>query len=150
MRVVATLLLLLASATCPHAATSLRVAILDDDLPGREPSLVAHVRHSLQRGGYTVATLKAIQLANASVLARDRYDVLMLLHCRSFPGRASRNVEAFLQAGGHLVLVGGFAYSRPVARVRGAWRDRAEFDAALHEVRYGTPLFQPDALDPAV
>ena len=87
MRVTSALLLLLAFVASAHAATPFRVAILDDDLPGLELSLVAHIRHSLQRDGYTAATLNAIQLADASVLARDRYDVLMLLHSPSFPVR---------------------------------------------------------------
>ncbi len=149
MRVTSALLLLLAFVASAHAATPFRVAILDDDLPGLELSLVAHIRHSLQRDGYTAATLNAIQLADASVLARDRYDVLMLLHSPSFPVRASRNVEAFLQAGGHLVLLGGFAYSRPVARVHGAWTGRVEFDAVLRRVPKGVPLFHSNPLDPA-
>jgi hypothetical protein len=146
MRVAASVWLLLSFADCAQAATPLRVAVLDDDLPGLEPSLVTHIGDALKHGGHTFATLNASQLADASVLARNRYDALILSHSPSFPGWASRNVETFLQAGGHLVLLGGFAYSRPVARVRGAWRDRAEFDRMLREISNKVPLFGSKAI----
>jgi hypothetical protein len=45
------------------------------------------------------------------------------------------------------VLFGGFAYSRPVARVRGVWQDRPVFEAALLEVPNALTQFSFDTPD---
>ncbi|NCP30600.1 MAG: hypothetical protein GW867_11330 [Armatimonadetes bacterium] len=138
----------LALAACAEAAP-LRIAVLNDDLPGLDPALVGDVGQVVERGGHVVTPLTAEQLADSDTLSRQRQEVLVLSHSPSFPGRARANVEAFLQAGGNLVLLGGFAYSRPVARVRGAWQDRAGFEAALRDLPNVTTLFSFDTPDSA-
>jgi hypothetical protein len=53
-------------------------------------------------------------------------------------------VTRFLQAGGHLVLLGGQAFATPVCRVDGLWRDRAAFAGLLNAAPVATPLFPFD------
>ena len=72
----------------------------------------------------------------------------MLAYSPSFPGQARANVQRFLEAGGHLVLLGGFAYSAPVCKLRGQWRDRVAFDRLLAEMPAAQTLssFEGNAL----
>jgi hypothetical protein len=133
------LLPLLTIAACTRAAP-LRVAVLSDDLPGLDQALVAHLSQTSAAAGHAVLPLAAAQLAEPTALGRSQVDVLVLASSPVFPGPARSNVEAFLQAGGNLVLLGGPAYSRPVARVQGAWRDRAGFEAALRGIPNALPL----------
>jgi hypothetical protein len=148
MRSLTNLLPLFAIAACAQAAP-LRVAILSDAVPGLDPALVSHLRRAVEGAGHAVAPLTAAQLADPAALGRAHVDVLVLSCSPSFPGPARDNVEAFLQAGGNLVLLGGFAYSRPVARAGGALVDRAGFEVALRALPNAQTLFGFAALDPA-
>lgn len=126
-------LLLLTTAVLPAgpAPRPLRVAVLSDDLPGLDPALVTHLREQIAATGATVSLLTAAELADPQRLDRSRVDVLVLAHSPVFPGLARAAVQRFLQAGGHLVLLGGFAYMTPVCRLRGQWRDRAAGERLL-------------------
>ncbi len=128
-------------------AAPLRVAVLVDDLPGLEPALTAHLRQVVAGGGHTVTALSAAELAKPTAFARARFEVLVLSHSPAFPGQAAGNVEAFLRAGGHLALLGGFAYAQPMARVQGVWRERAGFEQALSAVPNAVTQFGFDPLN---
>jgi hypothetical protein len=116
------------------APAALRVAVLSDDLPGLDRALVEHVRGQVAATGAAVTLLSGPQLADPAVFDRTRQDVLILTHSPVFPGAARDNMQRFLEAGGHLVLMGGFAYERPMCRVQGAWRDQAAFARLLAEL----------------
>ena len=148
MRVPTSLLPLLFVATWAQAAP-LRVAVLSDALPGLDPALVTQLCQAIAGAGHTVMPLTATQLADPAALGRGQVDVLVLAHSPSFPGPASGTVEAFLQAGGNLVLLGGYAYARPVARVRGEWVERARLEAALRTIPNAMTLLGSATLDPA-
>jgi len=130
----------------PHALRAqapapLRVAVLDDDIPGLDRALAEFLAAELSAAGVTVTHLTAAELADAQVFGRDTQDVLLLANSPLFPGQARANVTRFLEAGGHLVLLGGHAYSTPVCRARGEWRDREGFVELLRAIPTATPLF---------
>ena len=148
MRTVACLLPVLVMAACVQAA-GLRVAVFSDVVPDSDPALVSHLSTALARAGHEVTSFTAAQLADPAALEHGRIDVLVLPHSPSFPGTARTQVESFLQAGGNLVLLGGFAYSRPVVQIRGAWAARADFEAALRTVPSALTLLGFAGFDPA-
>lgn len=117
--------------TAAQSAAPLRVAILDDDIPGLDRQRVERVTDALTAAGADVSAITADQLANPAAFSRSTADVLVLSDSPLFPGRARANVTSFLQAGGHLVLLGGRAYATPLCRVNGQWLDRAQFARAL-------------------
>ncbi|MBM3472833.1 MAG: hypothetical protein FJX75_06150 [Armatimonadetes bacterium] len=130
--------------TALQAAGQLGVAILEDDIPGLDHALVERARSALAARGDAATCLTAEQLADERVFARGTQDVLVLTNSPAFPGRARGNVTRFLEAGGHLVLLGGKAYERPMCRVRGQWRDRGGFETLMRETPTATMLFSFD------
>lgn len=114
-----------------RCATPLRVAILDDDMPGLDTQRVACITDTLTAAGAEVSTITSEQLSDPTTFSRSTHDVLVLSDSPLFPGQARGNVTAFLQAGGHLVLLGGRAYATPLCKVNGQWCDRAQFAHVL-------------------
>lgn len=134
-------LTLLGAAVAAEAPLTLRVAILSDDLPGSAPALVERLQRQIGATGAPVSLLSAPELADPALFDRSRQDVLVLPSSPAFPGAARANVQRFLEAGGHLVLLGGHAYSAPVCKVRGQWRGLAAFDQLLAEIPATQTLF---------
>ncbi len=138
---------LLTVATQPAAAQGparLRIAILDDDLPGLDRVLVGRVQKELTSAGATVTRLTADQLADPKAFSRETQDGLVLTDSPSFPGLACANVQRFLEAGEDLILLGGKAYANPVCRAGGRWCDRTAFAKLLEAVPTKTPLLSFD------
>src|SRR5574342_136704 len=83
------------------AGTQGNVAIFKDDIPvSGAASSPDHLEAILQDAGFSVAALSSEQLARASDLNYDRFDVLVLPYGASFPVNAAANFRKFLQAGG--------------------------------------------------
>ena len=132
---------------CAQDLSSLRVAILDDDIPGLDRELVGLIAASITSHGARVTRLDADSLASDERFDRETHDALILTNSPRFPGKAAANVERFLQSGGHLVLLGGHAYSDPVCRVRGEWTNRDGYAGALAETPTEASLFSFDQGD---
>ncbi len=132
---------------CAQDLSSLRVAILDDDIPGLDRELVGLIAASITSHGARVTRLDADSLASDERFDRETHDALILTNSPRFPRKAAANVERFLQSGGHLVLLGGHAYSDPVCRVRGEWTNRDGYAGALAETPTEASLFSFDQGD---
>jgi hypothetical protein len=141
------LMVVLVQPLAAQGGISLRVAILDDDIPGLNRPLVERIHRELSAAGATVTRVPAEGLADAATFGRETQDVLVLTNSPRFPGRARANVTRFLEVGGHVVLLGGRAFSDPVCRVRGEWRDHAGFADLLRSVPCAAPLFSFDGGD---
>lgn len=133
--------LLAGAARAQETPSSLRVAILTQDMPGADPGLASSLHEALVEAAFSVAMLPAAQLADPDIFSRARYDALIIPHSPHFPGQARENLTRFLQAGGHLVLLGGHAFSAPLCRIQDQWRDRAAFEKLLAERPVTTSLF---------
>ena len=101
---------------CPFlpSAANPRAAILDAQVPlgtnrwgcASDPA----VFEEALRDGWNVRRLSAEELADASVLSRAHFDLLILPCGSYFPPAATNSLVAFLKAGGNLFTTGGYAF----------------------------------------
>lgn len=93
-----------------------RVAIFNDEVPMPEgtassPERLAQV---LRQAGFGVTFLDFDLLTNTSVLDRDNFDLFIQPYGCSFP--LGTPLYSFLEAGGHLVTLGGQAFTNALVR----------------------------------
>jgi len=81
---------------------------------------------ALREVGMEVQLLDPAALADPQSFSRERFDVLVLVDCRSVPGPGLENLLAFLRAGGHLIAFGGPPFRELLWPWRGEWRSTAE------------------------
>ncbi|MBN1343107.1 MAG: hypothetical protein JXQ73_10530 [Phycisphaerae bacterium] len=111
-----------------------RVALLSDGIAGLDRSLVGEIARRLQQATFATALLRCEELADGKTFSRGRFDVLILCHSPAFPMIARENLVRFLEQGGHLVLMGGRAFSTPVIRYGSRWCTWAEAAESLSSV----------------
>ncbi|HEX2971071.1 MAG TPA: beta-galactosidase trimerization domain-containing protein [Tepidisphaeraceae bacterium] len=117
-------------------------AILDQpDLPvskgGSSPKAIATM---LERAGWRVRRLSAEEMADAKLLTRERFGLVVLPYGALFPATCRESLTAYLHQGGGLVTVGGYAFNHLVRKIDGRWvgeedRIRVEFERATRPER---------------
>lgn len=137
-----------------------RAAVLAGDLPtgpgAAPPERTAAVARRL---GYDVRLLTPEELADPDTFNRRRYDVLIVPCAPAFPYEARRALLGFLQRGGGLVSIGGYAFDRLLARTQAGWtavredaEEQPEWINTRHGIRGDSIRFRPDqigAFDPS-
>ncbi|MHB9076527.1 MAG: beta-galactosidase [Pirellulaceae bacterium] len=120
-------------ATSPTSPTSPQpaggsAAVLDEPgMPLRGcPSSPAVIAEILSAAGLRVDRVSAQQMADARVLCRENYDLLVLPTGETFPAVARDAVLQFLHGGGDLVTMGGYAFQDLVRQVDGQWKPEQE------------------------
>ncbi len=115
-----------------------RIALLD------EPDLcAAHERQTavwlagcLKARGYGVTALRAGDAADAGRLCRANFDLLIMTQGERFPAEAVDNIRRYLQAGGSLWTLGGYAFDQPMTFAGDAWQPLGSFETA-EEIQAG-------------
>ena len=93
-----------------------RVAIFNDKVPMPEGVAASpdHLAQVLRQAGFGVTFLDYDLLANTAVLNRDNFDLFIHPYGCSFP--LGTTLYSFLEAGGHLVTLGGQAFTNAIVR----------------------------------
>ncbi len=112
--------------------------VVEDDLPGvnaapAEPELLADL---MKQAGYHVVKVKADDLARPGVLDPSKCKLLVLPNGPAFPIEAGPALVHYLQGGGNLLALGGYALDEPVLKVEGKWVGRN----SLERLRGGAGL----------
>ncbi|HQK92125.1 MAG TPA: beta-galactosidase [Armatimonadota bacterium] len=81
------------------------------------PALV----EALAARGLSVTTLTVEAMSNPFLVTRDRFDLLVLVNPRRFPGPCLETVSAFAHSRGHLMVLGGPAFETLLWPVEGKW-----------------------------
>ncbi|MBI4976625.1 MAG: hypothetical protein HZC28_04040 [Spirochaetes bacterium] len=131
MRQCLVILLLAATASASIAAT--RIAVLNDNISAIDPAVITALSARCSNAGFPVTQVRCGDLSNQALFSRERFDCLLLTASPYFPGAAKENLLAFVKAGGNLVLLGGHAFSRPVAELGGEWLPRDEYVLKLYD-----------------
>lgn len=97
-------------------AASGRVAIFKDQVPMPEGVATSpdYLAQTLRQAGYGVTFLDADLLSNSSILARDNFDLFVQPYGCSFP--LGTTLYEFLESGGHLITLGGRAFTNALVR----------------------------------
>lgn len=99
------------------------VAIFKDEIPpSGAASSPEHFAALLREAGFATEFVRSEQLAEAQILNRDRFDVLVLPYGASFPVRAAENFRSFLRTGGKFFSTGGYAFDNLLERTTNGWR----------------------------
>lgn len=113
-------------------ASAQRIAVLDlgplDHLgPGRAPAAVPTLTKALATSGYQAVAIQAAQLINDHYFNSDNFELLVVPSGDVFPANAHTALTQFLQDGGLLLTMGGYAFDRPVNQGHdGRWRDQRD------------------------
>lgn len=76
---------------------------------------------ALAARGLSVTDLTVEAMSNPFLVTRDRFDLLVLLNPRRFPGPSLATVSAFAESGGHLMVLGGPAFETLLWPVEEQW-----------------------------
>ncbi|MDQ0291098.1 hypothetical protein [Oligosphaera ethanolica] len=98
----------------------------------------------LQGAGYDVRVVDSAAVAADTAFMRAEDDLLVLGEARHFPAAGFAGVDAYLQHGGRLLLLGGQPFSEPIYIHDGHWQSRAELLEQLKTLA-GTPCVLPPA-----
>ncbi|NLE55193.1 MAG: hypothetical protein GX617_09670, partial [Lentisphaerae bacterium] len=80
----------------------------------------------LQGAGYSVRVVDSAAVVAEGGFMRAEDDLLVLGEARHFPAAGFAGVDAYLQRGGRLLLLGGQPFSEPIFMHDGHWQSRAE------------------------
>ncbi len=99
-----------------------RIAVFRDDVPpvaGSAPSSPESLAELLEGAGYCVTFLDGRDLTSPEVLSPDNFQLLVHPYGRAFPlGTA---LYDYLAAGGHLLALGGYAFTEALQWEGGRW-----------------------------
>lgn len=109
-----------------------RIAILNDEANVAngtdEAGLAAFLEGRLGELGYSVQTVSFDQLCEPSTLTPERFDCLIMPDSVHYPVGAAESIRRFTEKGGDLMLLGGHAFSVPMAFSDQKWSPCAEED----------------------
>ena len=120
------------------------VAILRDALPGADPSVADHLATVFRSAGFGVTFLTARQASSPVLLAPERFLLYVVPNAQVYPGDGMAALMGYLRRGGHLMVVGGPAFSRPVWEHEGRWLDKGLMQASLATVEAGRVVMRLD------
>ena len=103
-------------------ATAAQVAVLRDSLPGMDPATTEAVAAALRREGFEIAFLSADEVCNPVALSAKKYFFYAITSPRCYPAEGAAALSDYLQAGGHLLVLGNPA-QRSVFKHEGRWID---------------------------
>lgn len=95
---------------CAEKNELVRIAILKDNLPSVDVSLVEIVTSVLKNQKCAVTQISFDQLASPSSFNTALFDCLILTHNHNFTNIAKENFFNFIKGGGDLILVGGHGF----------------------------------------
>lgn len=107
-----------------------RIAVLDlgplDQFgPGRAPAAAPTLTKALTECGYQAVAIQAEQLLNDYYFNCENFEMLVVPSGDIFPADADTALTQFLQDGGRLLTMGGYAFDRPVNKDGdGRWHDQ--------------------------
>ena len=131
-----------------HPATrpaSSEAAILDDPDLSHDGSMEAEsILSAVKAAGYAVTRLNADNAGNSSILNKRRYGLLVLTDAGRLPVEIAPAVQAYLQDGGDLVVLGAPAWQTPLVRVASTGqKPRWLTNEAFEELVAQSPSFHP-------
>lgn len=116
------------------------VAILADDLPGRDRAYVETLIAGLDEAGFNVQPLSAAQVCDPLTLSAEKYFLYVIPHCQTYPPAGLDALTTFAENGGHVLFLGGPLLDDPVWSAGTGWVNRATVDAAK---RGAVPQYMP-------
>lgn len=103
------------------ASTAPRVAILSDSLPGMDSTVTVAVANSLRRSGLEVTNLSADEACDPAVLSTDKFWLYVIPNATCYPAAGADTLTRFLQAKGHLLVLGGSPFGSAVWKHQNRW-----------------------------
>jgi hypothetical protein len=100
-----------------------KIAVFKDAIPATgAPENPDYLFELLARSGLDAAFLNSGQLADANILNRSNFCVLLLAYGASFPVKAADNFRNFLREGGKFYSTGGYAFDNLLEQTDTGWQ----------------------------
>ena len=128
-------LTLLLGALAEGRGAAARIAMLSDNLPGADPTANAAVAESLRRAGFEVDNLSADAACDPAVLSVKKYFLYVIPGVKGYPGAGTAALTQFLQAKGHLLVLGGSPFGGVLWKHDGKWVDLDFVRKAVAQVK---------------
>jgi len=101
------------------------IAVLRDaTLPESDPSVADHLASAFRAAGFGVTFLDGRQASDPSVLAPQRFFLYVIPHAQVYPATGAPALMSYLRRQGHLMVLGGPAFTRQVWDYQGQWVDQ--------------------------
>ena len=124
-----------ASRAAPTLDASARVAILNDTLLGMDASVAEAATESLRRSGFQVTSLSADQACDPAVLSAHKFFLFVIPNAKSYPAAGAEALARFVQAKGHLLVLGGSPFGSPAWKYQNQWVDQAFVRQAIAQAK---------------
>jgi hypothetical protein len=111
------------------------IAMLADALPGCDATVPEALAKALRAAGFGVTLLSADAVSDPAVLTPERFFLYVIPNARVYPAAGARALQMYLRRKGHLMVLGGPAFERPVAKYKGQWVDAQAVREATSRVR---------------
>ena len=103
------------------AEPGVKVAILNDALPGFDRECAGLLAEELRKCGCDVTELSAAQICDQSVLSPERFFLYVIPQCRIYPAAAMDALITFTNGRGHVLFLGGPFLDDPVWPTAAGW-----------------------------
>jgi len=110
------------------------IAILKSDLPESDPATAEHLKISLEAAGFSVASLTAEEAGDTAILSADRFMLFVVPNGRFYPADGLPSLTDYLKSGGHLMIMGGPAFTNLTCRFNDRWFDRDGIRRTLQDI----------------
>jgi len=119
------------SARPPGELAPARAAVMQAALPGLPPELPGRLAAALAQAGLEVDLLSPQQIADPDRFSADRYRLLAVPQCHTFPVPARQGLLRFLRGGGNLIACGGPLFEELLWPTRAGWLGAEQVLAAV-------------------
>ncbi len=95
---------------------------------------------TLREAGYKPYLLGRVELTNPFILSPTNFDLLILPYGPYFPASATQAIRQFLNGGGSMITIGGYAFDTPLFFAEGRWYEKSDIPIPKGEKHLLFPL----------
>jgi hypothetical protein len=121
------------------------IAVVRDHFPDADNASVDVLAVALRQAGFGVTFVSGAQAVDPRVLIPQRFFLVVLPDAAVYPAAGTGPLLAYLRNGGHLLALGGPAFSRPAWLQQGEWLDRGMIRDRRSRVATGRIVFDFEA-----
>jgi hypothetical protein len=121
------------AAAAKPSETKAAIAVLDDDLPGFDRTVVKSLVEELRKADFTIETLTAQQVCDPGRLSPGKFFLYIIPQCRTYPAAGLDSLTRFTQGRGHVLFLGGPFLDDPVWSSGAGWFNRDAIQKAKND-----------------
>jgi len=121
--------------TVTKKVTDREIAILQDEFGGLDSSYAKDFGERLRRAGFGIRYLSVVEVCEPDSLDAEQYFLYVVPNAQVYPSEGIEVLDQYLKEGGHLMLLGAPAFTRPAWQYRGKWIDTDTIQKAIAQIK---------------